>query len=110
MLKVYVGRQSICPPNVAVPSKPSEALSALLDAHPREFGFIIRRLREHSKENGTIVSFWTNNPYIVCECDVDEVVVLTNTGQKSLRDHPKFNKWKDEFDPGEMWSNFGDDW
>ncbi len=27
-----------------------------------------------------------------------------------LFDHPKFEKWKDEFSPGEMWSVFGDRW
>jgi predicted ATPase len=27
-----------------------------------------------------------------------------------LPDHPKFEKWKDEFSPGEMWSVFGDQW
>jgi predicted ATPase len=27
-----------------------------------------------------------------------------------LPDHPKFEKWKDELSPGEMWSVFGDQW
>jgi predicted ATPase len=27
-----------------------------------------------------------------------------------LLNHPKFDKWKDEFSPGEMWSAFGDQW
>ena len=29
---------------------------------------------------------------------------------RKLSDHPKFEKWKDEFSPGEMWSVFGDKW
>jgi hypothetical protein len=29
---------------------------------------------------------------------------------KCITEHPKFQKWKDEFSPGEMWSMFGEDW
>ena len=27
-----------------------------------------------------------------------------------LQDHPKYEKWKDELAPGEMWSLFGEKW
>jgi len=29
---------------------------------------------------------------------------------KSLRDHPDFERWKDEMMPGEFWSMVGEDW
>lgn len=76
------------------------------EAHPRDFGKLIDELRDTS----VAVKFWTNNPYIVCRCEVDEVLVLTPSGPKPLTAHPKFQKWKDEFSPGEMWTMFGEEW
>jgi hypothetical protein len=32
------------------------------------------------------------------------------TACASLKSHPKFEQWKDEFHPGEMWSVFGEQW
>ena len=32
------------------------------------------------------------------------------TACAALASHPKFEKWKDEMAPGEMWSLFGEKW
>jgi AAA domain, putative AbiEii toxin, Type IV TA system len=56
-----------------------------------------------------------HSPYLLDYLQPEQVRVMA-TGPEGhaacgrLMDHPKFNTWKDEFHPGEMWSLFGEKW
>ena len=57
----------------------------------------------------------THSPYLVGTLQPDEVrmTTLNDDGTVAcgrLVDHPKFERWKNEMDPGEMWSMFGEKW
>ena len=57
----------------------------------------------------------THSPYLVDSLRPEEVrlTTLNDDGTMacgSLVDHPKFDKWKDEMSPGELWSMFGEKW
>ena len=57
----------------------------------------------------------THSPYMLDCMETNEVrmTVLGDDGATvctALTKHPKFEKWKDEMTPGEMWSLFGEQW
>ena len=57
----------------------------------------------------------TNSPYMLEAVKPEEVRVLAldakgATHCAALTQHPHFEKWKDEFHAGEMWSFFGEQW
>ena len=57
----------------------------------------------------------THSPYLVDSLQPEEVrmTTLNDDGTVAcgkLIDHPKFEKWKNEMAPGEMWSMFGEKW
>ncbi len=57
----------------------------------------------------------THSPYLLNYVPPGQVRVMAvgpdgNTQCGSLTKHPKFEKWKDEMSPGEMWSIFGEKW
>src|SRR5262249_14259695 len=56
----------------------------------------------------------THSPYLLNWLEPSEVrmtyLVEGFTACGPLTDHPKFEKWKDEISPGEMWSMFGEKW
>jgi predicted ATPase len=57
----------------------------------------------------------THSPYLLA-CMRPEEVLCMHLGEDgfsrmaSLTAHPDFEKWKDEMNPGEFWSLFGDEW
>ena len=57
----------------------------------------------------------THSPYMVDSLRPEEVrmTTLNDDGTVAcgkLVDHPKFEQWKNEMAPGEMWSMFGEKW
>jgi predicted ATPase len=57
----------------------------------------------------------THSPYLLNYMEPNEVrmTLLRDDGATvcaPLASHPKFEKWKDEMAPGEMWSLFGEKW
>lgn len=100
MIKVYVGKIENVPTTI-------DRRDNFYLVHPRDFKERIKWMRSEDKE----FEFWTNNSDILMHCDWDEIVVCdSEKNHKSFKDHPQFNKWKDELAPGEFWSMFGEDW
>lgn len=57
----------------------------------------------------------THSPFVVDAVDPSSVRLVSldkdgTTRCLPLTDHPEFNRWKDEFAPGELWNLFGEDW
>ena len=57
----------------------------------------------------------SHSPYLLDFLQPDQVRLLSLDASGHaicgrLADHPKFEKWKDEMAPGEMWSLFGEKW
>lgn len=75
--------------------------------HPSEFYDTLRVL--------LTTDIWSNNPYVV-DCFPATQVVVCARGidgklyRKFLLEHPKYKQWKDEFESGEMWTFFGENW
>jgi len=84
--------------------------------HPKAQRELIRLLRGVQEANPEIqVVASTHSPYMLDEMKPNEVLVTSlrddgSTACEPLTRHPKFEKWKDEFHPGEMWSFFGEKW
>lgn len=84
--------------------------------HPkaqRELIDLLRGVQETNPEIQIVAS--THSPYMLGRMEPNEVMVtyLSDDGSTAcepLTHHPKFEKWKDEFHPGEMWSVFGEKW
>ena len=104
-MKCFVGEFKDLPQDQGI------ILTGIFDlVHPRNFNVFISELREQYPN----LIFWTNNSRVLDYLTFEEVFVFCKDGDKirikSLKEHPKFNYWKEEFHPGEMWSVFGDQW
>ena len=56
-----------------------------------------------------------HSPYLLNYLKPEQIRIMATDEQGHahcgrLTDHPKFEKWKDELAPGEMWSLFGEKW
>lgn len=99
-------------------NKPGVLLLDDLDRalHPKAQRELIRLLRGVQTTNPDIqIVGSTHSPYLLDEMTPGEVMVTYlrddgSTACEPLTHHPKFDKWKDEFHPGEMWSFFGENW
>lgn len=84
--------------------------------HPRAQRELIELLRGVQAANPEIqIVASTHSPYMLDNMQPKEVQVTYlredgTTACDTLSHHPKFEKWKDEFDAGEMWSVFGEEW
>ncbi len=100
---------------------PARAELVLLDdldrgLHPKAQKDLVSLLREllAAQPNLQIIST-THSPYLL-DCLAPQEVRITVMGDDGatvaapLMEHPKFQKWKDEMTPGEMWSMFGEKW
>jgi predicted ATPase len=98
--------------------RPSLVLLDDLDRglHPKAQKELICLLRGLLGTNSDLqIIATTHSPYMLDCMETNEVrmTVLRDDGATvcaSLASHPKFDKWKDEMTPGEMWSLFGEKW
>jgi predicted ATPase len=100
------------------PGRPSLVLLDDLDRglHPKaqkELIALLRGLLETNAELQLLAA--THSPYMLDCMETNEVrmTVLRDDGTTvcaPLANHPKFEKWKSEMAPGEMWSLFGEKW
>ena len=100
------------------PARPDLVLLDDLDRglHPkaqRDLIALLRRLLDTNADLQIVAS--THSPYLLDCMEPDEVrmTCLRDDGSTvcaPLAKHPKFEKWKDEMYPGEMWSLFGEKW
>ena len=99
-------------------NKPGVLLLDDLDRalHPKAQRELIDLLRGVQATNPEIqILASTHSPYMLDGMQPNEVLVTSlrddgSTACEPLTRHPKFEKWKDEFHPGEMWSFFGEKW
>lgn len=99
-------------------NKPGVLLLDDLDRalHPKAQLDLIILLRGVLETNPDIqILASTHSPYLLDAMQPNEVLVTSlrddgSTACEPLTHHPKFEKWKDEFHPGEMWSVFGEKW
>ncbi|MGL5096209.1 MAG: AAA family ATPase, partial [Planctomycetia bacterium] len=99
-------------------NKPGVLLLDDLDRalHPSAQRDLIALLRGVQAANPEIlIAGTTHSPYMLDSMTPNEVLVTSlrddgSTACEPLTKHPKFEKWKDEFAPGEMWSFFGEQW
>ena len=99
-------------------SKPGLLLLDDLDRalHPKAQRELIMLLRGVQATNPDIqIVASTHSPYMLDNMQPNEVKVTYlredgTTACDTLSHHPKFEKWKDEFHAGEMWSVFGEEW
>lgn len=99
-------------------NKPGVLLLDDLDRalHPKAQRELIDLLRGVLATNPEIqILASTHSPYLLDAIQPNEVLVTSlrddgSTACEPLTHHPKFEKWKDEFHPGEMWSVFGEKW
>jgi predicted ATPase len=100
------------------PGRPSLVLLDDLDRglHPRAQKELISLLRGLLGTNPDLqILATTHSPYMLDCMETNEVrmTFLRDDGATvcaALASHPKFDKWKDEMTPGEMWSLFGEKW
>jgi energy-coupling factor transporter ATP-binding protein EcfA2 len=84
--------------------------------HPKALATLVRQIRRLMKRQPDLqIVGTTHSPYLVDCFDPDEVrlTVLGEDGAAivgTLREHPDFERWKDEMKPGEFWSTVGEDW
>ena len=84
--------------------------------HPMAQRELIDLLRGVQTTNPEIqIAATTHSPYMLDSMKPSEVLVTSlredgSTACEPITHHPKFEKWKDEFHPGEMWSFFGEQW
>lgn len=83
--------------------------------HPlaqRDLIALIRGMLEAKKDLQIVAT--THSPYLLNWVEQHEVrvthLVDGSTACAPLTAHPKFERWKDEFSSGEMWSMFGEKW
>ncbi len=99
-------------------NKPGVLLLDDLDRalHPKAQRELIELLRGVQTANPEIqIVGSTHSPYLLDNMQPNEVLVTSlredgSTACEPLTKHPKYDKWKDEFHPGEMWSVFGEKW
>lgn len=84
--------------------------------HPKAQKELVGMLREIlMRQKDLQIVATSHSPYFLDFLKFEEVRVMT-IGDDGfsvcgrLEDHPKFEKWKDELAPGEMWSLFGEKW
>ena len=100
------------------PDRPNLILLDDLDRglHPKAQRELIALLRKLLERNPNLqIAATTHSPYMLDCMDPKEVrmTCLDETGATvcdSIVNHPKFEKWKDEMAPGELWSLFGEKW
>ena len=100
------------------PGRPSLILLDDLDRglHPKAQKDLIGLLRGLLETNAELqLLAATHSPYMLDSMTTSEVrmTVLRDDGTTvcaPLASHPKFEKWKNEMAPGEMWSLFGEKW
>ncbi len=84
--------------------------------HPRALATLISQLRTLTSARPELqLIATTHSPYLADQFKPDEIVLTTladdgNVVAGSLKDHPEFERWKNEMAPGEFWSTFGEDW
>ena len=84
--------------------------------HPLAQRELITAIRAIMIDNPNLqVIATTHSPFMVDSLQPEEVrmTTLNDDGTVAcgrLVDHPKFERWKDEMAPGEMWSMFGEKW
>jgi predicted ATPase len=84
--------------------------------HPRAQKELISRLRELLKSNPDLQMIATTHSPYMLDCMEPTEVRMTLLGDDGstvcapLSSHPKYQKWKDEMAPGELWSLFGEKW
>jgi len=84
--------------------------------HPKAQKNLIEMLREILAQQPDLqIVATSHSPYFLDFLQFDEVRLMTvgDDGYSvcgRLENHPKFEKWKDELAPGEMWSLFGEKW
>jgi predicted ATPase len=84
--------------------------------HPKAQRELIDLLRGMQMSKPEIqIAAATHSPYMLDEMQPNEVLVTYlkedgSTACEPLTRHPKFEKWKNEFHSGEMWSVFGEQW
>lgn len=74
---------------------------------------LLRRLLEKNTRLQIVAT--THSSYLLDSMKHDEVRMTCLNEEGStvcgpLTDHPKFEKWKREMAPGELWSLFGEKW
>jgi predicted ATPase len=84
--------------------------------HPKAQKELVTLLRGLLNTNPDLqIAATTHSPYLL-DCMHPNEVRMTALGEDgatvcaSIEKHPKFDKWKDEMAPGEMWSLFGEKW
>jgi predicted ATPase len=101
------------------PDRPNLILLDDMDRglHPkaqRDLILLVRGLLETNPSLQLLAS--THSPYMLDSVEAAEVRITylqPETGSTicaPLAQHPKFQKWKDEMHPGELWSLFGETW
>lgn len=84
--------------------------------HPKAQQELVARLRESLTRRPDLqIVATTHSPYLVDRVEPHELrmVALRDDGTtvcSPLMSHPKFEQWKNEMDPGELWSLFGEKW
>lgn len=84
--------------------------------HPKAQKNLVEMLREIlDRQPDLQIVATSHSPYFLDFLKFEEVRLMTvgDDGYSvcgRLEDHPKFEKWKDELAPGEMWSLFGEKW
>ena len=100
------------------PDRPNLILLDDLDRglHPKAQKDLIALLRKLLDRNPNLqIAATTHSPYML-DCMEPEEVRMTCLDESgatvcdSIEKHPKFEKWKDEMAPGELWSLFGEKW
>lgn len=84
--------------------------------HPVAQGRLMELLRKLVNEiPGLQIIATTHSPEVVAHMKPEEVLVLALDDEgyshcARMDEHPEFERWKDEMNPGEFWSVFGEDW
>jgi len=84
--------------------------------HPliqREVVILLNKMLEQQPDLQIVAT--THSPYLVDSLRSEEVRMTTlnddgTVASGRLVDHPKFEQWRNEMAPGEMWSMFGEKW
>ncbi len=107
MLTALLGQQ---PPKVILIDDLERALHPL--AQKRMVG-VINQILEKFPDLQVIATTHSSHLLNYLEHKQIRLMALDDQGHShcgELKDHPKYEKWKEEFYPGEMWSAFGDRW
>ena len=84
--------------------------------HPLAQRDVIRLLRDVMAQKPDLqIVATTHSPYLVDDLRPEEVRMMTLRDDGTvacgpLVEHPDYPKWKNEFNPGEFWSMFGEKW